>query len=61
MTILQAVAEVDAGDVWSTQNFPMRVAAKSSLYRREVTETAIESLLRVIQRYSGRRLSTRAP
>lgn len=52
VTILQAVAEVDAGDVWSTQNFPMRVAAKSSLYRREVTETAIESLLRVIQRYS---------
>jgi len=40
VTILQAVARMDAGPVWAHAAFPMRLAPKSSLYRREVTEAA---------------------
>ncbi len=41
VTVLQAVAEMDAGPVWAHAKFPMRLAPKSSLYRREVTEAAV--------------------
>ncbi len=41
VTVLQAVAELDAGPVWAHAKFPMRLAPKSSLYRREVTEAAV--------------------
>ena len=40
VTVLQAVAQMDAGPVWAHASFPMRLAPKSSLYRREVTEAA---------------------
>lgn len=38
VTVLQANAVMDAGDIWATQTFPMRAVSKSSLYRNEVTE-----------------------
>ncbi len=41
VTVLQANAEMDAGDIWATRTFPMRPATKASLYRREVTEGAV--------------------
>jgi putative two-component system hydrogenase maturation factor HypX/HoxX len=41
VTVLQAVAEMDAGPVWAHAPFPMRFAPKASLYRREVTEAAL--------------------
>ena len=41
VTVLQAVGEMDAGPVWAHRAFPMRLAPKSSLYRREVTEAAV--------------------
>ncbi len=41
VTLLQAHAEMDAGDIWGTKNFPMRRAGKTSIYKREVSETAI--------------------
>ncbi len=51
VTVLQANAEWDAGPVWASKSFPMRVARKSSLYRHEVSEAAVgavrESLARV--------------
>ena len=37
VTVLQANAEFDAGEVWATASFTLRAATKSSLYRREVT------------------------
>ncbi|RTR37448.1 hydrogenase maturation protein [Shewanella canadensis] len=40
VTALQADSEMDAGDIWSTGNFPMREASKASLYRQEVTKMA---------------------
>lgn len=50
VTALQANAEMDAGDVWSSVEFPLRPATKSSLYRNEVTEAAVVALREVIER-----------
>jgi putative two-component system hydrogenase maturation factor HypX/HoxX len=48
VTLLQADEEMDAGDIWSNKNFPMRNTTKSSLYNREVTETAVKCLREVL-------------
>ena len=50
VTVLQAEAEMDAGPVWGSASFPMREAAKGSLYRREVTEAALEAVLQALDR-----------
>jgi putative two-component system hydrogenase maturation factor HypX/HoxX len=50
VTVLQAEAEMDAGPVWASVAFPMRDAAKSSLYRNEVTGAAVEAVLLAIER-----------
>jgi len=50
VTVLQAEAEMDAGPVWAHRAFPMRFAAKSSLYRREVTEAALAATLEAIEK-----------
>jgi putative two-component system hydrogenase maturation factor HypX/HoxX len=44
VTALQANAEMDAGDIWASIEFPMREATKASLYRNEVTEAAVTAL-----------------
>lgn len=49
VTLLQADAEMDAGDIWETQNFPLRKTAKASLYRREVTTTAMQMIKHCLQ------------
>src|SRR5258708_2990637 len=48
VTLLQAGAEMDAGDIWASRTFSMRAASKSHLYRHEVTEAAIQGLLETI-------------
>lgn len=49
VTVLQAVAALDAGPVWASESFPLRPdAPKSSLYRREVTEAAVRAVLRAL-------------
>jgi putative two-component system hydrogenase maturation factor HypX/HoxX len=50
VTLLQANSEMDAGDTWAAEGFAMREAAKSSLYRREVTEAATRCVLAAIER-----------
>ena len=40
VTVLQANAAMDAGDIWATAGFSMRDAPKSSLYRNEVADAA---------------------
>lgn len=50
VTVLQAEADMDAGPVWATANFRMRAATKSSLYRREVTDAAVEALFAALAR-----------
>ncbi len=51
VTVLQANAEMDAGDIWATATFPMRVAMKSSLYRNEVTNAAVAAVLEAIGKF----------
>ncbi len=48
VTVLQADGEFDAGPVWAFRGFPMRCAAKSSIYRKEVTTGAVEAVLEAI-------------
>jgi len=41
VTLLQAAAEMDAGDIWGTAEFPLRKAGKTSIYKREVSTAAV--------------------
>jgi putative two-component system hydrogenase maturation factor HypX/HoxX len=50
VTVLEANAEYDAGDVWGSAGFPMRDAAKASLYRDEVSRAAVDALLAALDR-----------
>lgn len=50
VTLLQAEAEMDAGPVWASETFPMRMAKKSSLYRNEVTEAAVRVVKTALER-----------
>ncbi|HXZ04140.1 MAG TPA: enoyl-CoA hydratase-related protein, partial [Ktedonobacteraceae bacterium] len=54
VTILQASAEMDAGDIWASRTFAMRDASKSHLYRHEVTEAAIQGLLETIEKVESK-------
>lgn len=51
VTVLQAEAEMDAGPVWATENFPLRAAKKSSIYRNEVTQAAVVAVLAAVDAY----------
>ncbi|MDD5330906.1 MAG: hydrogenase maturation protein [Sulfuricella sp.] len=51
VTVLQAAAEMDAGDIWAEARFPMRQASKSSLYRNEVTEAAVAAVLESVAKF----------
>jgi putative two-component system protein, hydrogenase maturation factor HypX/HoxX len=53
VTVLQAEREMDAGPVWAWREFPMRPAAKSSLYRFEVTEAAVAAVLEAVERFAA--------
>ncbi|MBR0865957.1 hydrogenase maturation protein [Bradyrhizobium sp. YCK136] len=48
VTVLQADGEFDAGPVWSFRSFPMRCAAKSSIYRNELTSCAVAAVLEAV-------------
>ncbi len=50
VTALEANADMDAGDIWASVEFPMRDASKSSLYRNEVTEAAVVALRETLER-----------
>lgn len=50
VTVLQALAALDAGPVWASESFPMRPGAKSSLYRNELTEATVRAVRRAIAR-----------
>lgn len=60
VTILQANEELDGGDIWAFEMFPMRTAPKSSLYRHEVTEAAVTALRRALARYADKTLCPRS-
>jgi putative two-component system hydrogenase maturation factor HypX/HoxX len=53
VTVLQAAAEFDAGDIWAYREFPMRLASKSALYRHEVADAAVEAICEALARFTG--------
>ena len=53
VTVLQAVAELDAGPVWATHAFPLREASKSAVYNHEVTEAAVRALREAVARFAA--------
>lgn len=53
VTVLQANAEMDGGDIWATRDFPLRCARKSSLYRNEVTEAAVAAVLEAVEKFAA--------
>jgi putative two-component system hydrogenase maturation factor HypX/HoxX len=53
VTVLQAEAELDAGPVWASAAFPMRAARKSSVYRNEVTEGAVDATRAALARFAA--------
>lgn len=75
VTAIEANGELDGGPVWASIGFPMREATKSSLYRNEVTEAAVQAVALTLQRIAdgeppqpadracteGRRGQARAP
>jgi putative two-component system protein, hydrogenase maturation factor HypX/HoxX len=54
VTLLQADADMDAGAIWASRTFAMRDVSKSHLYRHEVTEAAIQTLLEAIDKFESK-------
>lgn len=53
VTVLQANAEMDAGDIWATEVFPMRFSKKSSLYHHEVVAAATHAVLTAVSHFES--------
>ncbi|MGW7457292.1 enoyl-CoA hydratase-related protein [Streptomyces sp. NPDC054797] len=55
VTVLQANAEMDAGDVWATVACPVPdpPVAKSAWYRGEVADAALEAVLLAVERFAS--------
>jgi putative two-component system hydrogenase maturation factor HypX/HoxX len=56
VSILEAAEEFDAGAIWASHEFalPRSPAAKSSLYRHEVTEAAVRGVLEAVAKFESR-------
>ena len=52
VTVLQANAEMDAGDIWASAEFTMPSCSKSSVYRTEVADAAVEAVLLAVARFA---------
>jgi len=55
VTVLQANAEMDAGDIWASTQFAMPGDSKSSTYRTEVADAAVEAVLLAVTRFADGR------
>ena len=55
VTVLEASAAVDGGDVWATRSFATRATGKSSLYRHEVRRAAVEAVTEAVTQVAGGR------
>jgi putative two-component system hydrogenase maturation factor HypX/HoxX len=53
VTVLQANAEMDAGDIWASAEFAVHASSKSSLYRTEVADAAMEAVLAAVARFAS--------
>jgi len=55
VTVLQANAEMDAGDIWASAEFTMPAGSKSSAYRTEVADAAARAVLLAVSRFAAGR------
>ncbi|MFG2824998.1 enoyl-CoA hydratase-related protein [Kitasatospora sp. NPDC048365] len=53
VTVLQADAVMDGGPVWASAHCPLPPVAKSDLYRGEVSDAAVEAVLRAVERFAS--------
>ncbi|MFD3541427.1 hydrogenase maturation protein [Streptomyces sp. NPDC058662] len=53
VTVLQADAEMDAGDVWACVECPVPEVGKSDLYRGEIADAALEAVLLAVRRFAS--------
>ena len=53
VTVLQANAEMDAGDIWASTDFTMPRSSKGSVYRTEVADAALDALLLAVTRFEA--------
>ncbi len=53
VSLLEAAEQMDAGDIWAHKTFPMRLATKSSLFYREVTQAAVDCLWEVLSYFDA--------
>ena len=53
VTVLQANAEMDAGDIWASAEFTMPRCSKGSLYRTEIADAALKAVLAAVARFAG--------
>ncbi|MER6447557.1 enoyl-CoA hydratase-related protein [Streptomyces venezuelae] len=53
VTVLQANAEMDAGDVWASAECPLPPLGKSDLYRGEIADAALEAVLLAVERFAS--------
>ncbi|MFB7257276.1 hydrogenase maturation protein [Streptomyces nojiriensis] len=53
VTVLQADAEMDAGDVWASVECPLPPLGKSDLYRGEIADAALEAVLLAVERFAS--------
>lgn len=53
VTVLQAGAEMDAGDVWASVECPVPPVAKSDLYRGEIADAALRAVLLAVERFAS--------
>ena len=61
VTVLQAEAQMDAGPIWATREFPMRAAPKASIYRNEVCEGALAAVREALSQVADWRAGAWAP
>ncbi|MFI6564960.1 enoyl-CoA hydratase-related protein [Streptomyces sp. NPDC050534] len=52
VTVLQAEAAMDAGDIWASESFTVPPVGKSDLYRNELSDAASAAVLQAVQRYA---------
>ena len=55
VTVLQANAEMDGGDIWASAEFTMPGCSKSSVYRTEVADAAVRAVLLALTRFAAGR------
>ncbi len=50
---VQAEEHVDSGPIWASYQFPMREGSKSSLYRDEVAQAAMQAMMVAVHRFEN--------